>query len=408
MKKYNIITLGSSGSGKTVFLASLFKQLSTQGEYGFFLEVENHEQRNLLNTFYTEIITGDSWPTATRGITDWVFTCCVKTEDLSVHQACKFIYKDYPGALLSDIAADESADLNIDWQREVQEADAILAILDGQQIINLLRGSEDKLHQKWLLTQLPSVLQLIQRCHKKIPIHFIITKWDLVANQGGFDLADVRYRLLKISSEFKNIVKQRNDAKCPVRLIPVSSVGMDFAIFQDGVMKKLSGSVPQPFQVEVPLSCVLIDGLQIEINYIKQKHREILQKKTEVLPKFSFLEQVNQFVSDTVLSLAATTARNLLPEKYKFDNETLDKLLKITEKGIQQVEEKVHKTQQEVAKAKAEAAKETEKLRRQQQDSLKQVKDEETALKHIIDSFIQIRQNLDKDYRESNLGEAGI
>ena len=310
--------------------------------------------------------------------------------------------------MLSDIAEDESTDFTIDWQREIEEADAILALLDGQQILNLLKGSEDKLHQKWLLTQLPSVLQLIQRCHKKIPIHFIITKWDLIANQGGFDLSDVRYRLLKKSSEFKNIVKQRNDAKCPVRLIPVSSVGMNFAIFQDGVMKKLSGAVPQPFHVEVPLSCVLLDGLQLEINYIEQKQREILQRKTEVLPKFSFLEQVNQFVSDTVLSVAATTARSLLPEKYKFDNETLDKLLKITDKGIQQVEQQVHKTREEVAKAKAEAAKETEKLRRQQQESLKQVTNEETALKHIIDSFIEIRNYLDKDYPESDLGGAGL
>ncbi|MDM9380809.1 hypothetical protein QUB80_08840 [Chlorogloeopsis sp. ULAP01] len=407
MKKYSIMTLGPSGSGKTVFLASLFKQLSTQGEYGFFLDVEDSLQRKLLNTYYTEIITGETWPKGTQEIKDWTFTCCVKTKDLSVHQACQFIYKDYPGKMLSEIAADESAEFNIDFQSEIDEADAVLAILDGQQILSLLKGSDDKLLQIWLQKELPNMLYLIQKC-KKIPVHFIISKWDLIDNQGGFDLSDVRYRLLRKVPEFKNVVKQRNDANCPVRLIPVSSVGMNFAIFQDGEMKKSTDTTPQPFQVEVPLSCVLIDGLQIEINQIKAKHHEILQRKTEVLPKFSFLEQVNQFVSDTFLNLVATTGRHLLPEKYKFDNDTLNKLLNITEKGIQQVEQKVEKSRQEVAKAKAEAARESEKLRRQREESLRKVTNEETALKHIIESFIDIREKLHRDYPESDLGGAGV
>ncbi|MBF2007485.1 ATPase/DNA packaging protein [Chlorogloeopsis fritschii PCC 9212] len=407
MKKYNIITLGSSGSGKTVFLASLFKQLSTQGEYGFFLDVDNPLQRKLLNTYYTEIIAGDTWPKGTQEITDWTFTCCVKTKDLSVHQACQFVYKDYPEKMFSGIAADESPELNIDLQREVDEADAVLAILDGQQILSLLQGNDDKLFQIWLLKELPAILNLLQKC-KKIPVHFIISKWDLIINKGGFDLSDVRYKLLKKVPEFKNVVKQRNDAKCPVRIIPVSSLGMNFATFKDGEMKKLSGEVPQPFYIEVPLSCVLIDNLQIEINHIQEKHREISQRKTEVLHKFSLIEQVNQLVSNTVLNVAANAGRNLLPDKYNFDNDTLNKLLNLTDKGIQQVEQKVQRTRQEVAKAKAEAARESEKLRRQKEDSLKKVTNEETALQHIIDSFLRIRDNLHRDYPESDLGGAGV
>lgn len=35
MENYKILTLGTSGAGKTVFLASMFKALSTQGEEGF-------------------------------------------------------------------------------------------------------------------------------------------------------------------------------------------------------------------------------------------------------------------------------------------------------------------------------------------------------------------------------------
>lgn len=62
MKTYKIITLGASGSGKTVFLASMFKALSIQGDYTFFLEVEDPAKRKRLNAIYTQVITGDSWP----------------------------------------------------------------------------------------------------------------------------------------------------------------------------------------------------------------------------------------------------------------------------------------------------------------------------------------------------------
>ena len=47
MKTYNILTLGLSGAGKTVYLASLFKQLSTQGEQGFFLEIKENTARQM-------------------------------------------------------------------------------------------------------------------------------------------------------------------------------------------------------------------------------------------------------------------------------------------------------------------------------------------------------------------------
>ena len=104
MKNYNIITLGPSGAGKTVFLASLFKALSIQGEHGFFLEVEDSTKQSLLNKTYTELVSGETWPRGTRGeITEWAFTCCVKTKDLSKHPACKFTYLDYAGGLLTNL-----------------------------------------------------------------------------------------------------------------------------------------------------------------------------------------------------------------------------------------------------------------------------------------------------------------
>jgi GTPase SAR1 family protein len=403
MKNYKIITLGPSGSGKTVFLSSMFKQLSTQGDYGFFLEVENTQQRQLLNTHYGEIITGEEWPAGTRGINELTFTCCVKTKDLSTYRACKFIYKDYAGSAVTE---QEEQGILFDIQSEVDQADVVLAILDGQKILNLLQGTDQTAVNRWLLKDLTTMLQLIQRC-KTIPVHFIVSKWDLIENVGSFDLSDVRHKLNKLE-EFKNVVKQRNDAKCPLRLIPVSSVGMDFAVLYDGIVRKKAGAIPRPYQVEVPLACVLIDGLTVELNQAREHRKKVDEQSTKVSPKFGFLDQVNQLLANTVLDPTAKVGRALLPDKYKFNNEIMQKLIDAMGQTVSAAEEKAKRTKQEVIKVKAAAAIESERLRLQKEESLKKVNSEETALNHIVERFISIQQKLDRDYPESNLGGSGV
>ena len=240
-----------------------------------------------------------------------------------------------------------------------------------------------------------------------VPVHFIISKWDLIENVGGFDLSDVRHKLNKLE-EFKNVVKMRNEAKCPLRLIPVSSVGMDFAFLHDGVMRKRSGAMPCPFQVEVPLSCVLIDGLKVELDKIRERQQQVVRQSTDVLPKFGLLEQVNQLLTNTVLAFSAKAVRSLLLDKYQFDNETLQKLINLTDKKVSVVEKQVRQTQEEVAKVKAEAVRESEQLRLQKEESLKKVNSEATALNYIIERFVAIQQKLDREYPESNLGGSGV
>ena len=50
-----------------------------------------------------------------------------------------------------------------------------------------------------------------------------------------------------------------------------------------------------------------------------------------------------------------------------------------------------------------EMQKRIEELNRKQQESLKKVKDEESALTHAVDSFIYIQSYLNTDYPESDL-----
>lgn len=410
LNNYNIITLGTSGAGKTVFLSSLFKSLSIQGEHRFFLEVSDSNMERLLNKLYTEIVSGD-WPTGTRGdVQKWVFTCCVKNQNLEKYPACQFTYIDYAGGILTDLdGQDEGYDF--DFDQEIEKADAVLAILDGLKVLRFMERKEfdNRDVHIWMQSDIRNLMLRVQKC-KKIPVHFIISKWDLLDNK--YKLLEVRNRLLEKLDEFRNVVKTRADAGCPVRLIPVSSIGINFATLQaDGQMKKLPGAVPRPFQVEVPLAFVLTDGLKAQINQSKKKQEEIHQRPTEIKAKYGFLNQLDQFLSNTVLPGYTTMIRQLLlvnlPEKYR-NNSALQELIKLTEESAKTVEKKIERTQEEVARKQEQATQETARLRRLQEESLKVVKNEETALSHAVNSFLHIQQKLEENFPESNLGGPGI
>lgn len=412
MNNYKIITLGPSGAGKTVFLASLFKLLSIQGEYGFFLEVEDAKKQKLLNNIYSEVISKETWPRGTRGeITKWTFTCCVKTPDLSKHPACQFTYFDYAGGLLTDIEAEEEDNNCFNLQELIENADAVLAIIDGLKALSFMQDDDLATPDVsvWLETDWRNLMQQVYKCGKNTPVHFIITKWDLL--ESSYSLLQVRNRLLEKVPEFKEVVRSRNKAGCPIRLIPVSSVGMGFATLQpDGQMKKKPGTIPRPFQVEVPLACVFIDGLRKEINKqiekLKLEQKEILEQPTNVKANFDLLDQVNRGLLKivNVIALSKLGIRPFLPDKYKINNETLQKLLDLA----LVIEKRVQMTQDEIAKKEALAAQETERLRRLQAESLKKVNDEETALNHAVNSFLNIHQKLIKDLPASDLGGAGV
>lgn len=263
MKHYNIITLGPSGSGKTIFLASLYKVFSTQGKFGFSLDVQDPSKRKALNQIYADLTTGEKWPLGTRNISEWVLTSYVKNSELSKISACKITYVDYKGGIITDVSTEEinyGGEDNL--KTYVQEADAVLAMLDGQKLLYFMkeRDLSNKVVSRWLLEDLPNLMQIVDNdCNKYTPVHFIISKWDLL--EGSYSLAEVKNRLLDTVGEFKNVVENRIKVGSSIRLIPVSSIGKNFAVLQpDGQMKKLSVN-PHPINVEVPFAFALTDKL---------------------------------------------------------------------------------------------------------------------------------------------------
>lgn len=257
--------LGASGSGKTVFLASLFKIFSTIGKFGFFLSVEDTDRRKSLNKIYEELSQGESWPPGTRNAGQWTFNCYVKNSELSPVQACTLTYIDYAGGIITDQST-EAGDYS-QFESLVKSADVILALMDGQKLLSLMQDKElnNRVVSKFILEDLPNIMQLVDRCTRNTPVHFLISKWDLL--ESSYSLLEVRNRLLNTVNEFNNVVNNRKNAGCPVRLIPISSVGKGFAILgTNGQMEKISGKIPQPLNLEVPLAFALTDKQHTQIN----------------------------------------------------------------------------------------------------------------------------------------------
>ncbi|NEP88256.1 MAG: hypothetical protein F6K18_16250 [Okeania sp. SIO2C2] len=256
MKNYKILTLGASGAGKTVFLASMFRSLSTQGEYGFYLKAEDFKSQRLLNNIYEKLIIGE-FPLGTTEISEWKFTCCIQNPDLENFPICQFTYFDYAGGRFTDM---DKEDYKL--QEIIKQADAILGLLDGQKIQALMNNNNEQKIDDFLNKDLPPIIKWMSYC--QTPIQFVISKWDLLENDN-FGLKEISDRLLDIP-KFKELVVSRNKEGSPVRLIPVSSIGSGFATPQpDGSMKKIAGSIPRPFHMEVPVSCVIPDFLEKEV-----------------------------------------------------------------------------------------------------------------------------------------------
>jgi GTPase SAR1 family protein len=384
LNTYTVVMLGPRGSGKTVFLASLYKRLSTQGELGFFLEVDSAEKRKRLKNIYTELALEEKWPKKTdmSELSEWTFTCKVQTPTLPIYSACNFTYFDYAGGLLTDES--EEDDTSEELQQICRDADALMALLDGQRLCELIEGKKDGI--RWSIQDLPNMLDIMQNTTK--PIHFVISKWDVVKNK--YTLEDVTARLLQID-EFKNVVKSRNLSNTAVRLIPSSSVGIGFAELQsDGSMKK-TGKLPSPYQVEMPLACILPDMIKATLEELIKRKQVEENQKIVVEVNLSFWDKLKKAFGETAKTVI-NSAQHLLPRKYQFANDLLEDFINFCD----DVEKSVYEKER--------VAKQREiQLIKKKEESLKEISNEETALKHVVNCFLKIVNQLEISYPNSNI-----
>ncbi|NES86816.1 MAG: hypothetical protein F6K10_38780 [Moorea sp. SIO2B7] len=391
MKTYKILTLGASGAGKTVCLASMFKSLSLKTEHGFYLEVEDFRQQKRLTDIYTNLIIGN-WPEGTRydEISEWTFTCCVKNRNLENFPICQFSYFDYAGGRLTDMDENDHK-----LQAIIRQADAILGLLDGQKIQALMSNSnEDNKMDSFLNKDLPALIKWMSHC--QAPIQLVISKWDLLDN--NFGLQEIHDRLLEIP-EFKKLVLERNRESSPVRLIPVSSVGFGFVTPQpDGSMKKIAGSIPRPFHMEVPMSCVIPDLVDKEIQVNLQRLIAITNEKIGEDSEFNkllnnFLKAILKFgiLIDMIVDFLVS---------YYLEEDTDNLQLEIKK----QIFKKIDNLVLAKIKKKVEANdKKITELRQKRDESIQKIQDETTAFQSAVTSFLYISNKLSQDFPDSEI-----
>lgn len=362
MKAYRIIVLGASGSGKTFFLAAMYKKLSLQNPaIGFFLEAAPEQRITLINK-YDEIARPDAdWPHGTlpTEISTWTFTCTVQSAKGNF-PVFNVTYLDYSGEILNQANGSTDADsplLKID--QEAKQADALLVLLDGQKLLYAMQGPEQV--KQRLDRDLSYILPIVQTV-RPLPVHFVITKWDVLTKQG-ITLSQVRERLLHLD-QFKNVVNQRQALQLPTRLIPTSALGHGFAeLDPTGMMRKNPQHVPDPYHVEMPIACTLIDNFQLLLNdYMRDQRTLVVLLRTLLVEILQVIFFVLELLPITVPILGV--------------------LFKIMGKGVQRS---------------------ADILKQDQAVSLELVRDKQTAVTSAVTSCNLLMVKLEVEFPESKL-----
>ncbi len=291
---YKIIVLGHKESGKTVFLASMYYKLSIQdADAGFSLETDEKEpiQRHKLYEYRKQIIDArEGFPDSNilRELPEWKFISSVKSTSNDYNKrypVMRFTYLDYAGERIKLLY--DGHNYTPEFQKILNKADVLLGVLDGLELLKFMRNPEQE-SAHFYQEHIDPILDILDR--SKQPVHFIITKWDLLVKEEYLlkkgkerkeeDLLkkeNLQYSLseilagLKNHPRFKNFLLTEARSKRPaLRLIPVSAVGPGFAQLQpDETMRKVPGVLLRPFLVEMPLMSILHDRLRSDL----QKHR---------------------------------------------------------------------------------------------------------------------------------------
>jgi hypothetical protein len=252
---FRIVALGASGAGKTALLASLHHELQTPAGRGYYLTLADPPARELTGIYLQLADPGRKWHSGTRAgqEREFTFTCVSR----SGHQElARITYVDYAGELLTE--AQPGTDESVERLRAyIGDAHALMLIIDGFHIHQYFAGQPQggiRLEE--------AISAFVRTAYRaSCPVHFVITKWDLLEPIGSDDrdrLTKVRDLLLS-NPHFRSLVTEHSRDRI-IRLIPVSAVGSGFArIDEHGLVVKQPAASARPQFVDLPLATVIPD-----------------------------------------------------------------------------------------------------------------------------------------------------
>jgi hypothetical protein len=295
---FRVVTLGLQGSGKTLLLTSVYRHLQTPGDRGYYLRAP-YEQLIELNRWYREVASvEEDWPRGTsRGeLREFEFSLMTHVND-TAETILKLGYLEYPGELLTDPDAPGST-AQATLLESVERADALVGIIDGLRVLQAYRG--DRRGALILQTTLDAMINSMLSA--RTPIVFVITKWDLLDGlhpDENTRLHIVRTLLTGIPG-FRDLVRVHSPRRI-IRLIPVTAVGHDFAVLDDGQVRKKPAGRFEPVNVDMVLSTVVPDVLrQVELSLDLATRQAILaeaQRRMRLGPREA-LQSLAAFVAE--------------------------------------------------------------------------------------------------------------
>ncbi len=258
----------------------------------YFLETAAAQRIYLSKVFDEVSDTTEPWPRGTRtGETRELVFDCVSFDQAIKHQVFSISYLDYAGELLESEQEAGSTALG-DLEKRIRDAHGLLGMLDGYRVLQFLRGEPAGLRYFRSSIQPMTGIMAGASC----PIHFVLTKWDLVRGFGEPGDADDNLRLslvrdaLMNTPQLKALVETHSWADRIIRLIPVSAVGPDFAqMDRDGRILKLPNGQVHPTNVGVPLTAILPDLFrQVELSLDPATRRQLAaDARSRQEPRFS-------------------------------------------------------------------------------------------------------------------------
>lgn len=169
----NILMVGHSRSGKTSFMAGMYKYLGESKE-GYGIRAKNSTQKKNLERMAAGL-SQNRYPVGTDVQQKYNFALTVDGEDI-----IPFNWIDYRGGILLSEDPDEG-DMD-KFLKAIKQADALVVFLDGQKLAD--KSGRWFMEYDILLSCIENFLDVE---HKSLfPISFVITKCDLVPDGAQF------------------------------------------------------------------------------------------------------------------------------------------------------------------------------------------------------------------------------
>lgn len=298
---HHIVALGAPGAGKTVYLAVLH-HLLTSGQVARGLQVKMSIADNAeLSELYAAVAnpTGDFPPPtgSTDRMRTFVFDLSVQKSVASRFGKSKIVdyhvlrvtYVDYAGEWLTD-SGRQNKELHDEFQARIDEADGIIAFLDGEQLrsalISTIGDSELTAFDRYASKHVAPILRLASATNR--PVVVVITKWDLVS-QLGTKAGPVRLSTVvewlsaRRDSGLASLVDARS-ARSRLRkrplggvwIVPVSSTGDGFVRYdeQNRTVEKSGSGRLQPYNILIPFSLTLCELVDLEIANLRMAYAQ--------------------------------------------------------------------------------------------------------------------------------------